>query len=97
MQGKQIMSVLWPAFLSACVLEMLVFGLVDPSDLGWVSQHAEISRQTIYALAFLAFWAVTTISSGLSVWLASTPADTAAGGAVTGTPASSQSPGVRQG
>ena len=92
MQAKQIMSVLWPAFLSACVLEMLVFGLVDPSDLGWIGQHAEISRQTVYALAFLLFWGVTTVSSGLSVWLASTPPGAAGSEASIGTPANSQLP-----
>ena len=29
------LCVLWPSFLAACALEMLVFGLVDPGDLHW--------------------------------------------------------------
>lgn len=92
MQAKQIMSILWPAFLAACALEMLVFGMVDPSDLGWIGQHMEITRQTVYALAFLIFWGVTTVSSAMSVWLATTQPDAPDDGAATGTPANSQSP-----
>jgi hypothetical protein len=32
------MGIMWPAFLSAGVLEMLVFAVVDPQDLHWMGQ-----------------------------------------------------------
>jgi hypothetical protein len=70
MVSRQIMSVLWPAFLLACVLEMLVFGLVDPAEVFWIGKSMEVTRQTVYALAFLAFWLATAASSGLTLWLA---------------------------
>ena len=70
MQAKNLMHVLWPAFLTACVLEMLVFGLVDPIEIGTLSKHPEMSRQAVYAMGFAVFWAITTASSALSVWLA---------------------------
>ncbi len=75
MRAKQIMSVLWPAFLMACVLEMLVFGLVDPLEAGSFAKYHAISRQTVYALGFGVFWLITTASSALSVWLVSGTAE----------------------
>jgi hypothetical protein len=70
MLSTRIMSVLWPSFLLACVLEMLVFGLVDPGDLFHFDMPVEMTRKTTYALAFLAFWVVTGASSALTLWLA---------------------------
>ena len=53
------LQILWPAFLMAGVLEVLVFAFVDPRDVHWLSGAAiGLSRQAIYTLAFLAFWAV---------------------------------------
>ena len=31
-----LMWVLWPAFLAAGVLEMLVFAVIDPEDMRWM-------------------------------------------------------------
>ncbi len=70
MLSTRIMSVLWPSFLLACVLEMLVFGLIDPGDLFHSDMPLEMTRKTTYALAFLVFWAVTAVSSALTLWLA---------------------------
>lgn len=69
MSSTRIMSVLWPSFLLACVLEMLVFGLIDPGDLFHTETSLEMTRKTTYALAFLVFWAVTGASSALTLWL----------------------------
>jgi hypothetical protein len=63
------MSVLWPSFLLACVLEMLVFGLIDPGELFHSDTSLEMTRKTTYALAFLVFWVVTGASSALTLWL----------------------------
>jgi hypothetical protein len=69
------MGVAWPAFLAAAVLEMVVFAMVDPSDLHWHGQPLDWSRQAVYTLAFFAFWAVTLASSALTVVLIRTPAE----------------------
>ncbi len=70
MLSTRIMSVLWPSFLLACVLEMLVFGMIDPGDLFQTEATLEMTRKTTYAMAFLVFWAVTGASSALTLWLA---------------------------
>lgn len=66
---QRLMWIVWPAFLMAGVMEMLVFALVDPQDLHWMGQPLEWSRQGIYTVAFFVFWAVTAASSALTALL----------------------------
>ena len=71
------LRVLWPAFLMAGVLETLVFALVDPSDLHWLGgAPIEASRQAIYTLAFLAFWAVIAAAGAITALLLSADDET---------------------
>ncbi len=52
---KKWMLVVWPAFLAACVMEMVVFALFDPHDLqGWARGWG-LGHQGVYTLAFFAF------------------------------------------
>lgn len=74
MLNPKWMWIVWPAFLVAAGLEMLVFAVVDPHDLQWFGQPLELSRQAVYTLAFFAFWGLAMVSSALSVLLA-TPSD----------------------
>jgi hypothetical protein len=69
MKSRLFLQVLWPAFMAACVLEMLVFALVDPHELHWFGLPVTISRSGVYSCAFLAFWLVTAGSSWLSLML----------------------------
>jgi hypothetical protein len=69
MWNQRWMWVLWPAFLVAGVLEMLVFAVVDPSDLHWFGQPVTMSRQGIYTVSFFVFWAVAAASSALTALL----------------------------
>ncbi|MCW5655939.1 hypothetical protein [Hydrogenophaga sp.] len=70
MWARRLMWVVWPAFLVAAVLEMLVFAVVDPGDLhafggaplGW-------SRLAVYTVAFFVFWIMAMASSALTVLL----------------------------
>ncbi len=55
-----LMRAAWPAFLAACVLELVVFALVDPQDMHWSGHALELSRQAVYTLAFFVFWGVST-------------------------------------
>lgn len=74
--GKILMPVLWPSFLMAGVLEMLVFAVVDPSSLhGPDGSPTQLSSMTIYTLTFFVFWAVMVVSGLLSHVLARTPRD----------------------
>ena len=62
--------ILWPAFLMAGVLELLVFALVDPSDLHWLgAEGLRLSRQAVYTLAFFAFWGVIAASGAMTALL----------------------------
>jgi hypothetical protein len=58
--------VLWPSFVMAAVLEMLVFAVVDPGEL---MLTAGLSRMALYTLAFFVFWGATAAASALSVWM----------------------------
>ena len=73
MRARCWMWIVWPAFLLACALEVLVFALVDPGDLHWFGQPLDWSRQAVYTGAFFVFWAATAASSALTVWLAFPP------------------------
>ena len=59
--------VLWPAFVAACLIEMLVFASFDPHDINVLGFRVEAERDMVYSLAFFAFWFVTTLVA-LAVW-----------------------------
>jgi hypothetical protein len=63
---RRALLVLWPSFVMAAVLEMLVFWVVDPGEL---MATAALSRMALYTLAFFVFWGVTAAASALSVWM----------------------------
>jgi hypothetical protein len=65
----KLMWVLWPAFLAAGVLEMLVFAVIDPEDMRWMGQSLTWPRQAIYSLWFFVLWGVTALASSLSLLL----------------------------
>ena len=73
MLAQRWMWIAWPAFLVAGVLEMIVFALVDPSDLHWFGQPVALSRQGVYTVSFFVFWGITMLSSGLTTLLAQSP------------------------
>jgi hypothetical protein len=58
MWAKLLMTVAWPAFLAACVLEAAVFALVDPHELSWSGGPLGWSRQAVYTATFFLFWIV---------------------------------------
>jgi hypothetical protein len=64
--------IMWPSFLAACLLEVLVFALVDPGDVHWFGQMPQPSRQSVYSVAFFLFWMITMACSSLVLWLART-------------------------
>ena len=69
MRARCWMWIVWPAFLLACALEVLVFALVDPGDLHWRGEPLPLSRQGIYTLGFFVFWALGMGSSALTALL----------------------------
>jgi hypothetical protein len=70
------MVVLWPAFLMAGVMEMLVFALVDPASLRWFGGvPLELSPSAVYTAAFFVFWSVIAVAGLLVLLLERTPDD----------------------
>jgi hypothetical protein len=65
-----VLSVLWPAFVMAGVLEAVVFAFVDPATLsGFGGAPIEWSRQAIYTVAFFVFWAAIAAAAALTAML----------------------------
>ena len=60
-------QILWPAFVVAGILEMVVFSWVDPIDLRLGSWQPD--AMTVYSVVFLVFWCLVAVASGLSHWL----------------------------
>lgn len=75
MLKQKLMWVAWPAFLTACGLELLVFALIDPQDLHWSGHPLDWSRQGVYTVAFFAFWGICMVSSALTAMLCSSSAE----------------------
>jgi hypothetical protein len=73
MLAQRLMWIVWPAFLMAGVLEVLVFAFVDPQDMHWMGQPIELSRQGVYTVSFFVFWVLTGASSALTVLLSKSP------------------------
>lgn len=62
--------IVWPSFLAACLLEVLVFAIVDPAELHWPGHLGTPSTRGIYTVTFFAFWLVCGLCSRLVLWLA---------------------------
>ena len=72
----RVMAILWPAFLMAGVLEMLVFALIDPHDLHWFGgAPVDLSASAVYSFAFFVFWAVISTAGALTQLLKMTAED----------------------
>ena len=73
--GQRWMAIIWPAFLAAAVLEMLVFALVDPAQLQWADEAVQWPDMAVYTAAFFVFWGVALMASALTALLAQPPVD----------------------
>lgn len=60
-------QILWPAFIIAGILEILVFAWVDPSTL--ILAGLPLDEKGVYSLAFFVFWGFVSVAALLSHWL----------------------------
>lgn len=67
---RNAVLILWPSFLAACMLEGVVFAMVDPGEVNWPGLVVQPSRQGVYTVAFFMFWSITMACSSLVLWLA---------------------------
>jgi hypothetical protein len=72
--GQRAMTVAWPAFMAACVLELFVFAFVDPLDLHRGGVPLGWSRQGVYTVSFFVFWIVSLAACMFTMLLRMTPA-----------------------
>ena len=64
------MAVAWSSFLSAGVLEALVFSVVDPHELRWFGiTPVEMPVQAVYTVSFLILWSVVALGASLALLL----------------------------
>ena len=61
--------IVWPAFLAAAILEMVVFALIDPMQLPLAELYPDLSRSALYTIAFFFFWAITFFASAATALL----------------------------
>ena len=68
---RNALIILWPSFLVAGVLEMLVFSAVRPGAMhGFGGLLTQMSPIGVYTLAFFAFWAIAAVGMALAIGLA---------------------------
>ena len=72
--ARVAMAVAWSSFLSAGVLEALVFSVVDPHELRWFGlAPVELPVQAVYTVSFLIFWSVVALGASLALLLVTLP------------------------
>jgi hypothetical protein len=71
MKRRHLLLVVWPSFLVAGLIEMLVFSAARPEDMkGFGGALAEMSPTGVYTLAFLIFWTICAAGTVLTLMLA---------------------------
>ena len=75
MEARRWIWIVWPAFLAAAIMELVVFAFVDPLDVHWLGAPLDWSRSAIYTSAFFAFWLVMMLCSVMTRMLARTAQD----------------------
>jgi hypothetical protein len=71
--AQRLIWILWPGFIMAIPAVGLVFTLVDPADLHLFGAPLSLSRLGAYTLGFIAFWAIGSGASALTVLLQRSP------------------------
>ncbi len=69
LSARPAIAILWPAFLAACGLELLVFAAFDPADFHAFGQTVP-SETAVMSIAFFVFWAVTSVAGYVTLRLA---------------------------
>lgn len=78
---RKLLLIVWPSFLSAGLIEMLVFSAAHPDDMkGFGGILTELSATGVYTLAFLSFWMICAFGSALTLLLSAPAPDVPVGG-----------------
>ena len=71
---REWIAVLWPAFVAACLLEIVVFAAFDPHDVTLFGIELDAAGDAVYSVAFFAFWAICA-ATGVVTWSLSRSSD----------------------
>ena len=63
---QQIVSVMWPSFITASAATIIFFTLFDPTDLGRIGGFPDLTRIGGYTIGFFSFWLLTSISCAMT-------------------------------
>src|ERR1035437_7455031 len=66
---KQIIWMLWPAFIAAGVAEVVFFTVIDPQQLYLLGQPVELAAMATYSIGFLLFWVICSGSSLMTYFM----------------------------
>ena len=72
---RQLMWILWPAFLVAGMADGLVFSLFDPQDMHIFGEAVNLGPRAVYSIGFFLFWAFAAASSALTCVLQRTSSE----------------------
>ena len=72
---RQLMWILWPAFLVAGMADGLVFSLFDPQDMHIFGEPVNLGPRAVYSIGFFLFWAFAAASSALTCVLQRTSSE----------------------
>jgi len=66
---QQVISVLWPSFLTAGIATIFTFTFFDPQEIvACMGHNIRINRLGIYSLGFFLFWLLTSSSCALTCY-----------------------------
>jgi hypothetical protein len=65
---QQIVSVMWPSFITASAATIIFFTLFDPTDLATIGGFPELTRTGGYTIGFFSFWLLTSISCAMTCY-----------------------------
>lgn len=73
MKPLNLLRIVWPSFLITIAQVGVLFTFIDPSDMRWLSETYELSRQTVYTFGFFLCWAMVSAACALTLYLAQPP------------------------
>jgi len=65
---QQIVSVMWPSFITASAATIIFFTLFDPIELGMIGGFPDLTRIGGYTIGFFCFWLLTSISCAMTCY-----------------------------
>ena len=65
---QQIVSVMWPSFITASAGTIIFFSLFDPTELGQIGGFPNLTRIGGYTIGFFSFWLMTSISCAMTCY-----------------------------